>query len=136
VRGPGFEQDPAFLESALTGFAYRAGGRTSWWNYAESLNETPLKMRYTALDPNARYRVRVVYAGDSLQRKIRLLAGDNIEIHPLLDKPAPIRPMEFDIPPSAIQRGELTLTWRREPGLGGNGRGCQVAEVWLVRRPD
>jgi len=136
VRGPGFEQDPAFLESALMGFAYRAGGRTSWWNYAESLNETPLKMRYTGLDPSARYRVRVVYAGDSLQRKIRLLAGDNIEIHPLLDKPAPIRPMEFDIPPSAIQRGELTLTWRREPGLGGNGRGCQVAEVWLVRRPD
>ena len=136
VRGPGFDEDPAFLESALMGFAYRAGGRTSWWNYAESLNETPLKMRYTGLDPNARYRVRVVYAGDSLQRKIRLQAGDNIEIHPLLDKPAPIRPMEFDIPASAIQRGELTLTWRREPGLGGNGRGCQVAEVWLVRRPD
>jgi len=136
VRGPGFDEDPAFLESALMGFAYRAGGRTSWWSYAESLNETPLKMRYTGLDPAARYRVRVVYAGDSLQRKIRLSAGEAIEIHPLLDKPVPIRPMEFDIPPKAIQGGELTLSWRREPGLGGNGRGCQVAEVWLVKAPD
>jgi hypothetical protein len=136
LRGPGFQQDPAFLESALMGFAYRPGWRTSWSDYAESLNETPLRMRYTGLDTNARYRVRVVYAGDSLQRKIRLSAGDTIEIHPLIDKPVPVRPMEFDVPPNAIHRGELTLTWRREPGLGGNGRGCQVAEVWLVRTRD
>jgi hypothetical protein len=136
LRGPGFEQDPAFLESALMGFAYRPGWRTSWWNYAESLNETPLKLRYTGLDPNARYRIRVVYAGDSLQRRIRLSAGETTEIHPLMDKPVPLRPIEFDIPPKAIQHRELTLTWHREPGLGGNGRGCQVAEVWLVRRPD
>ena len=27
--------------------------------------------------------------------------------------------------------GELRLTWTREAGLGGNGRGCQVAEVML-----
>jgi hypothetical protein len=136
VRGPGFEQDPAFLESALMGFAYRAGGRASWWNYAESLNDAPLRMHYTNLDPSARYKIRVVYAGDSFQRKIRLLAGDNIEIHPLIEKPSPIRPLEFDIPPQAIARGELTLSWYREPGLGGNGRGCQVAEVWLVRKSD
>jgi len=136
VRGAGFEQDPAFLESALMGFAYRAGGRASWWNYAESLNDAPLRMHYTNLDPSARYKIRVVYAGDSFQRKIRLLAGDNIEIHPLMEKPSPIRPLEFNIPPQAIARGELTLSWYREPGLGGNGRGCQVAEVWLVRESD
>ena len=29
--------------------------------------------------------------------------------------------------------GELTLTWEREKGLGGNGRGCQVSELWLTR---
>ncbi len=123
VRGPGFDEDPAFLESALMGFAYRAGGRTSWWNYAESLNEMPLKMRYTGLDPCARYRVRVVYAGDSLQRKIRLSAGDNIEIHPLIDKPVPIRPMEFDIPAKAVQRGELTLSWYRDARPGRQREG-------------
>ena len=28
----------------------------------------------------------------------------------------------------------LTLTWSADPGRGGNGRGCQVAEVWLVKK--
>ena len=41
--------------------------------------------------------------------------------------------MEFPIPPGAIQKGELVLTWSGEPGLGGNGRGCQVSEVWLIK---
>ena len=25
-------------------------------------------------------------------------------------------------------------SWRQEPGKGANGRGCQVAEVWLIRK--
>jgi len=28
----------------------------------------------------------------------------------------------------------LTLAWSREPRLGGNGRGAQVAEVWLLKK--
>jgi hypothetical protein len=43
--------------------------------------------------------------------------------------------MEFDIPAAATQDGELRLKWYRTPGLGGSGRGCQVAEVWLIRKP-
>jgi hypothetical protein len=139
VRGPGFEQDPAFLESALIGFGptTRAGitpMRRSWWRHAESLGDAPLQMRFTGLDPAARYKIRVLYAGDSLTREIRLTAGDNMEIHPFMPKPAPIRPVEFDIPPQAIRNGELMLTWTRQPGLGGNGRGNQVSEVWLIRK--
>ena len=42
--------------------------------------------------------------------------------------------MEFDIPREATRNGSLTLTWTVEPGRGGNGRGCQVAEVWLIRK--
>ena len=34
----------------------------------------------------------------------------------------------------ATRIGELTLIWHREPGLGGNGRGCQVAEVLLMKK--
>jgi hypothetical protein len=26
------------------------------------------------------------------------------------------------------------LNWTQEPGAGGNGRGCQVAEVWLIKQ--
>ena len=40
-------------------------------------------MHYTALDPAAQYKIRVVYAGDSPRQKIRLVANGGIEIHPL-----------------------------------------------------
>jgi hypothetical protein len=134
VKGPGFADDPDFRRSALTGFSYPPHGRLSWRRHAESLYEAPLIMRYEDLDPAALYRLRVLYAGDAARWKIRLVAGEGTEVHPFIEKPRPLQPLEFDLPPEATATGELTLTWQREPGLGGNGRGCQVAEVWLMRR--
>jgi hypothetical protein len=113
---------------------YQPKWRQSWWTYAESFYDEPLQMRYTGLDPAAEYRVRVVYAGDSSGRKIRLVAGEGIEIHPLMRKPQPVEPIEFNIPRAATAKGGLDLAWYREPGLGGNGRGCEVAEVWLIKK--
>jgi hypothetical protein len=46
----------------------------------------------------------------------------------------PYRPVEFDIPPQATAGGELRLSWTIEPGQGGNGRGCQVSEIWLIKK--
>ena len=43
------------------------------------------------------------------------------------------QPVEFEVPADATRGGELRLTWSRPKGLGGNGRGVQVAEVWLIR---
>jgi hypothetical protein len=134
LRGPGYRKDPAFLQSSLVGFAGRAALPRSWWNHAESLGETPLEMQYDDLDPAAEYRVRVVYGGDSPRTKIRLVANGSIEIHPLLAKPQPLKPLEFDIPKAATAGGTLKLSWFREAALGGNGRGCQVSEVWLIRK--
>ena len=138
VGGLDYEKDPAFLASPHVGFEEAEPGdralRYSWLNHAESMNDAPLTLRYTGLNPGARYRLRVVYAGDSPQRKIRLAAGGGVEIHPLQLKPWPIRPIEFDVPAGAIRNGDLTLNWFREPGLGGNGRGCQVSEVWLIKK--
>ena len=91
-------------------------------------------MRYTALDPKANYKIRAVYAGDSPKKKIRLVANDSVEIHPFINKEVPFKPVEFDIPSEATRGGELNLSWYREPGLGGNGRGCQVSEVWLIKK--
>jgi hypothetical protein len=56
-----------------------------------------------------------------------------LEVHPLVTKPWPFKPVEFPIPAAATAKGELDLAWYGEPGLGGNGRGCQVSEVWLIR---
>lgn len=116
------------------GLEYHPHWRRSWCTYAESLYDEPLEMRYAGLDPAAQYGLRVVYAGDTPGRKIRLLAGDGIEVHPLMRKPQPVAPVEFEIPRAATAAGALDLKWYREPGLGGNGRGCQVAEVWLIKQ--
>jgi hypothetical protein len=134
VGGRGFRDDPAFLESALTGFSDHFEGPLAWRRHAEALQDAPLLMRYSGLDPGARYRLRVVYAGDSPRTMIRLETGQGIEIHPLIRKESPVRPVEFDLPPQATATGELDLRWSRPPGLGGNGRGCQVSEVWLLRK--
>ena len=90
-------------------------------------------MRYSGLDGSAQYRVRVVYRGGNMQAQIRLEADDRLEVHPLIRKE--LYPMEFDIPREATADGELILTWRQAPGSIGAGRGCQVAEVWLIRKP-
>ena len=142
VRGLDYEKDPAFLASPHAGFEEgvetddkpEGAWRYSWLNHAESLNDAPLTLHYDKLDRSARYKLRVVYGGDSRKKKIRLSTGDGVEIHPLMAKPWPVRPIEFEIPPSATARGELTLNWFREPALGGNGRGCQVSEVWVIKQ--
>ena len=110
--------------------------RIVWFDHAEAMLEFPLRMRYTELDPTAKYKLRVVYAGDSPQKQIRLVANDKVEIHPMLTKPFPAKPIEFEIPREATRGGELNLAWYRQSGLGDNGRGCQVSEIWLIREPD
>ena len=138
VRGPGGTEDPEFRASSLVGFDYpdpfKDQAPIAWKRWAESLFDAPLKMHYPNLDPGAGYKVRVAYAGDAPGIKIRLYCNGGREVHPLIEKPRPPRPLEFDIPPAATASGELTLTWSRPAGLGHNGRGSQVAEVWLIRK--
>ncbi len=137
VPGPGSVADPEFRSSPLTGCNYpdHLGDRapTAWKHWAESLFDAPLRMKYTGLDGGARYRLRIVYSGDQAPRKIRLEANERFEIHPFLLHSRPPAPQEFDVPAQATVSGELNLVWTREPGLGANGRGCQVSEVWLIR---
>jgi hypothetical protein len=136
VRGDAFAKDPEFRHSALIGFGARppdSGWRLSWFNHAEALFDAPLEMRYTGLDPAARYKIRVVYGGEMPRVPIRLVANGNLEIHGFLQKTSPVAPVEFAIPPEATSSGTLTLAWTRPEGLGGNGRGVQVSEVWLIR---
>ena len=121
-------------ESTLVGFGPSGTRRRSWWDNAESRYDAPVRMHYDGLDPAARYKIRVTYAGENPRRKMRLVAGEKWAIHGFMEKPTPLRPLEFDIPHEATEHGELDLAWYGEPGLGGNGRGCQVAEVWLIKK--
>ncbi len=134
VRSGDYAFDPAFLHSSYVGFGSSRSYRKSFWTHAGSLNDEPLRMHYSDLDPHAQYKIRVVYAGDSPRQKIRLEANGSIEIHPFITKPTPYRPIEFDLPHEATRTGELNLAWTREPGQGGNGRGCDVSEIWLIKK--
>ena len=139
VKGESYAKDPEFRNSVLVGFGARRpdqGWRVSWYRHAESLFDAPLRMHYSDLDPNARYKVRVVYAGDMLRVPIRLVANGTVEIHGYRQKPLPVEPLEFEIPRDATRNGALDLEWTRPAGLGGNGRGCQVSEVWLIREAE
>jgi hypothetical protein len=137
IRGEGAEKDPEFRASSLVGFGFRSPGPdrsrpAAWWQHAESLFDAPLKMRYTGLDPAAAYRVRVVYGREGRGTKIKLVANERFQVHDYLSRG--YEPLEFDIPSGATAGGELTLSWTPEPGSGGAGRGCQVAEVWLLKK--
>jgi len=135
IIGPGFKADPGSMSSVRTGIeGDDEGGRIRWRRYAETLYDTPLHMKYSGLDPQVSYKMRVVYGTDKPEVRIRCRSSNGVEVHPYLSKPKTPKPMEFDIPASAYARGNMELVWNREPGFGGNGRGCQISEIWIIKK--
>ncbi len=53
---------------------------------------------------------------------------------PWIARPSPTAPLELDIPREATADGTLELSVTGEPGRGGNGRGTDVAEIWLIKK--
>ena len=153
VAGSDYADDPAFLlaphmaanNETGNGYIGTVGGkngqparRISSRTYAETRDDTPLEMLYENLDPTARYRLRVVYGTGAMGSRdrpmtLRLMANGQHEIHGMQPKDPQGRPVEFDVPIEATRSGSLHLSWNRPIGLGGNGRGVQVSEVWLMR---
>lgn len=135
-------EDLDFRKSPQIGFLYpdwlQDKAPMAWKCWAGSLYDAALTMQYENLDPKIQYKVRVVYP--SRRFKIRLMANDTVQVHPYLGGIAPGEshqlqlpaPQEFLIPQQATAKGELRLSWTREPDLGGSGTGCNVAEVWLI----
>lgn len=134
-RGLGFQQDPEFRSSSRIAFQYQPGYRTSWTRFAETCYGNPLIMRYDELDKDAQYKVKITYAGEFEYHGTVLvkMEADGKEIHPFMEKPQPIKPIEFTIPKELTADGKLELKWNHNPERTGAGRGCQIAEVWLMR---
>jgi hypothetical protein len=149
VRGPSWQQDPELYRAAIDGIADRTLAsnpspenlatpsserpwRLSWLDYAETLYETPLTLRYTGLDSHRRYTVRVTYAGEDYALPLRLVANGANEIHSARLRRSDPETVDFDVPIAPDSRGTLSLEWSGPAGSGGSGRGRQVAEVWLL----
>jgi hypothetical protein len=128
VPGTGVDKDPAFFTTPLAYFNQSQAGPRSWWTHTLGLYENAVRLRYPDLDKQARYRVRVVYGASPVK-----LMANGTQIHDYLEKPYEV--LEFDVPAEATRTGTLTLEWTRPPGVGGAGRGNQIAEVWLLRQP-
>lgn len=134
-----YEKDPNSFKSSFAGLP---GGyslemdriedwRVSWKTYMQTIFDQPMKMRYEDLDPKATYQVKVTYVED---QPIRLRAGGEVLIHDYLLPSEDPKPQVFEVPPSAIREGVLELVWNIRPGGMGPGRGCSVAEVWLMKK--
>jgi hypothetical protein len=133
VPGVPYAEDPASLRGPMTAFDQDPGWRRSWCRHAGTLFGRPLKLHYDGLDRDAAYKVRIVYTGDMFQVRMQLVADGTTEIHPYRLKPRDLTPLEFDIPRDATRDGALDLEFHTDL-IRGNGRGCQVAEVWLIRK--
>lgn len=124
-----YKNDPSFYHSPFAGFSIRAL-RISWGQYMQTLFGHPLKMHYSDLDKTVQYEVKVTYISTT---PIRLLA-DDIMVHDYTRRAGEIGPVSFDVPLEATKDGDLTLQWDMKTGQGGAGRGCQIAEVWLIKK--
>lgn len=134
VRGPGYPADPQLWQTAIDGVAEHTpneGWRMAELSYAEALFEQPLTLHYEGLEQNRAYRLRYTWAGEDYSLPLTLTANGTALPAPPTRTTNPQR-VELPIPQSLTASGTLNLVWSRPPGMGGSGRGRQIAEVWLI----
>ncbi len=144
VKGLPWEKDPGSLQSPRTGYGMNLSGEKwfmqvpgvpvkvavapkEWLSQVEAIYEVPLKIVYNELDPDYRYKMRIVYSG-RFKSGIRLMTDDGALIHDYLqvgDEPE----REFAIPYTATADGNVTFSW----DCRDVERGVQVSEIWIIR---
>jgi hypothetical protein len=135
VNPVAWEDDPGTLRSPRIAFYYRHESEDeefplAWKNQVGTIYETPLRLSYDNLDPEASYSVRVTYTGRR-GKMVRLYADDVYKIHDLIETgDPPIR--QFKVPREATADGHLELIW----SCGEGQRGSQVSEIWLIKNRD
>ncbi|MCJ2182675.1 hypothetical protein MTR62_08230, partial [Novosphingobium sp. 1949] len=137
VNPPGTNRDVQGRSGAIDGVADRLprdGWRMAELTYAESLYERPLELAYRGLAPFTSYCLRYTWAGEGYARSVQVSANGTVlrPFHPRLTNPAYA---QLAIAPQLIHAGRLRVRFTGEPGLGGSGRGVQIAESWLLALP-
>ncbi len=138
-----WEDDPGMLRTAFTGIdagmlaavhddtgTYRERPvPRAWLSRAITYYETPLTVTVPGLDPSARYRLRIAYAGYREGAQIRLTAPGGDVLHERIDFNGNEPYCECCVPPSAYADGTLTLTWQAY----GQAGGASVNELFVLR---
>ena len=59
------------------------------------------------------------------------LKANGLVVHDYFVPPWPIQKLSLPIPKAATTSGKLSLSCAEHKGIGGTGRTCNIAEVWL-----
>jgi len=130
MKGEHWRLDPILRESYNPGYDFTDSGmsrkRLSWLTYMR----WPIAMKYTTIDPNAAYTVKVNGMGECLLK----INGERV---------APSRYgrtygelKEFPVPQEMVKTGKLVLTWDNINEDFMNWRQqSRVTEVWLIKNP-
>jgi len=115
-----------------------AGGGA--WTFAESDVAGPLEvrtvafaapvltMRYTGLQADAAYALRITYVTEASNPRVQSLTAGDVEVHGPLELPrGEAKTFEFPVPPQAIVNHTLALQFRCV-----SGHNAEVSEVWLL----
>ena len=149
LPGQGHLSDPSFYFTPLSaGPTYRCldpNHPMTWQIYAMSQYDSrSISLQYEGLDATKTYEAHVIFStsGDvnlnGSPNRMQLLAGGATVWPPApwssayWPPPTPIVKTRVAIPRSATANRSLTLSCRQPPGVGGGGRTCQIAAVWLV----
>ncbi len=138
VRATDKNAAPDLRDTAIDGIADHTpedGWLLADITYAETLYDRPIRLHYSHLSPRKRYRLIARYAGEDYQLPMRLVANGRWELHAPLSRARNPMTVTIDIPPAATRHGVLDLAWTRPEGLGGSGRGHQIARTWLIPLP-
>jgi hypothetical protein len=156
--GQGPKADPAYYFSPLTTAEPakpQNATRLSWQSSAMSFYDSPLILDYADLEPHASYLLEIVFvasierpkglAGEragaglvatkTIPQPVQLLANGQV-LKDYFLPPTPMQKMTLQVPTSATATGKLRIECHGHKGLGGTGRTCNIAEVWLRRRTE
>ena len=135
LPGDGGTSDPARLASpSIGGDTHDPSLRLSSQRVAFILFDANLTLSYRGLAPSASYQLTVGFnrpyhpgtVGPTSH--VRLVANGHDVIQP--EAPAPTKATTYLVRANAS--GQLTLTCNMPLGVGGEGIGCGIAEIWLV----
>ena len=157
--GEGADKDPAYYFTPLVAGPSAKSvdpmARLSWSSFAMSFfDATSVSLDYNGLDPRKTYEAVVVFnanaepaarsrlsasgdgptSGNPNQMRLFVDGGHVVWPDPPLNysyAPTPMQKTRINIPRAATQDGRLKLTCDQPPGIPGNGRTCEIVEVWL-----